>query len=116
MQDAKDAKTDIANEDGVGKLSFSGSSGEIKYDLSLPLLKEIDVQASQVSVTPRNIFLIIAKVRRAVERISHALLSQVLLRAACVCEIGGEGALGSAHEGVREGHLAACQVSCMREI
>ena len=62
MQDATDVKTDIANEDGVGKLTFSGSSGEIKYDLSLPLLKEIDVQASQVSVTPRNIFLIIAKV------------------------------------------------------
>lgn len=62
VQDAKDVKTDLANVDGVGKLSFSGTTGDIKYELNLPLLKEIDAQASKVSATPRHIFLIIAKV------------------------------------------------------
>ena len=68
MQDAKDVKTNLENVDGVGKLSFTGTVGDITYDLSLPLLKEIDVSASQVSVSPRNIFMVIAKVSRR----SHA--------------------------------------------
>ena len=62
VQDAKDVKTNLENADGTGKLSFSGKVGDLAYDLSLPLLKEIDVNASQVSVSPRNIFVVIHKV------------------------------------------------------
>jgi prostaglandin-E synthase len=61
VQDAKDAKTDLDNVDGTGKLTFSGKSGDVQYDLEISFMKEIDVSASQVSVSPRCIFLLIAK-------------------------------------------------------
>jgi len=63
VQDAKDVKTNLENADGTGKLSFTGKVGEIAYDLNLALLKEIDATASQVSVSPRNIFVVIHKVQ-----------------------------------------------------
>ena len=63
VQDTTDVKTNLENSDGTGKLSFSGKVGDLAYDLNLPLLKEIDVSASQVSVSPRNIFVVIHKVK-----------------------------------------------------
>ena len=65
VQDTKDVKTDLVNADGTGKLTFSGKTGDVQYELNLPLFSEIDVEASKVSESPRHIFLVIVKVRVA---------------------------------------------------
>lgn len=65
VQDTKEVKTDLVNADGTGKLSFSGKTGDVQYELNLPLFSEIDVAASKVSESPRHIFLVIVKVRAA---------------------------------------------------
>ena len=65
VQDTKEAKTDLVNADGTGKLTFSGKTGDVQYELNLPLFSEIDVEASKVSESPRHIFLVIVKVRVA---------------------------------------------------
>ena len=65
VQDTKEVKTDLVNADGTGKLTFSGKTGDVQYELNLPLFSEIDVEASKVSESPRHIFLVIVKVRVA---------------------------------------------------
>lgn len=63
VQDVKEPKTNLANVDGVGRLTFSGKAGseEQQYDLELLLMKEIDVDASKVSVSGRNVFVMLIK-------------------------------------------------------
>ncbi len=48
LQDVRDAKTNLDNADGTGKLTFSGKVNDTSYDLDLALMKEIDVAGSQV--------------------------------------------------------------------
>ncbi|KAF5830560.1 HSP20-like chaperone [Dunaliella salina] len=67
VQDVKDEKMDLSNVDGAGKLSFSGKraesagSPEQEYAMEQQLYGEIDVEASKVSITPRNVFMVIQK-------------------------------------------------------
>lgn len=63
VQDVKDPKTSLENVDGTGKLSFSGTAGaeQQPYAVDLVLMKEIDVQASKVSVSGRNVFIMLIK-------------------------------------------------------
>jgi len=65
IQDVKEHSLKLDNDagGGHGTLSFSGRAGTEGAEYSLPLtfFKPIDVEASKVSVTPRAIFLVIAK-------------------------------------------------------
>lgn len=62
-QDVKGEKLALTNDAGKGHLSFSGTAGpeQLQYGLELNLHGEIDVEASKVSATPRNVFMIIMK-------------------------------------------------------
>jgi hypothetical protein len=65
LQDVKDEKVGLNNVDGHGVLTFSGTAGGAadahSYALELKLLKDIDLEKSKVSVSPRNIFLVLIK-------------------------------------------------------
>ncbi len=59
VQDVKDQTVDL----GDAKLTFKGKAGSGTYALELNFLNEVDSKSSdsKVSVTPRNIFMIIKK-------------------------------------------------------
>lgn len=64
VQDVKDQQIKIDNDGtGHGVLHFSGKAGaeQTEYALDITFFKAIKVEESQVSVSPRQIFLVIAK-------------------------------------------------------
>jgi hypothetical protein len=63
LQDVKNEKINLNNADGHGLLTFSGIAGKdaVEYGLEMQLLHEIDHEKSQVSVSPRSIFMVIYK-------------------------------------------------------
>ena len=58
LRDVTNNKTELKPE---GHLSFTGTANGAEYAVDLQLHGEIDVEASQISVSPRSIFIILAK-------------------------------------------------------
>lgn len=65
LQDVSDQTIKLDNDDEqkVGKLHFDGKAGpeKIEYELDITFYSEIDVKESKVSVSGRNIFLVVQR-------------------------------------------------------
>lgn len=61
LQDCDSPEVSVTNEDGSGKFEFRGASKGNQYELTVPLMHEIDPDNAQIAKTPRNIFLVVPK-------------------------------------------------------
>jgi cytosolic prostaglandin-E synthase len=61
LQDCASPEVSVKNEDGGGKFEFRGAAQGAQYELTVPLMHEIDPENTQIAKTPRNIFLIVPK-------------------------------------------------------
>ena len=61
LQDCDAPEVNVTNEDGGGKFEFRGASKGSQYELTVPLMHEVDPENTQIAKTPRNIFLVVPK-------------------------------------------------------